>query len=134
MTDQELTPKEKQEVPERERTRPGRYYVPDVDIYEDEQNLWLVADMPGVDQKNVDVELDDDVLTLHGRVALQHYEGLNPAYSEYNVGHYLRRFTLADASSFDHDRIQGRIVNGVLEVQLPKAEKAKLRRIPVNAS
>lgn len=134
MTDQELTPKEKQEVPERERTRPGRYYVPEVDIYEDEHNLWLVADMPGVDQKNVDVELDDDVLTLHGRVDLQHYEGLNTAYSEYNVGHYVRRFTLADASSFDHDRIQGRIVSGVLEVQLPKAEKAKLRRIPVTAS
>lgn len=134
MTEQELTPKEKQEVSEKEQTRPGRYFLPDTDIYEDQQNLWLAADMPGVDQNNVEVELDDNVLTLHGRVDLQGYEGLTPIYTEYNVGHYLRRFTLADASIFERNQIKARMVNGVLEVQIPKAEKAKVRRIPVSAN
>jgi HSP20 family protein len=134
MTEQELTPKEKQEVSEKEQTRPGRYFLPDTDIYEDEHNLWLAADMPGVDQSNVEVELDDNVLTLHGRVDLDGYAGLTPTYTEYNVGHYLRRFTLADASIFERNRINARMVNGVLEVQIPKAEKAKVRRIPVSAN
>lgn len=134
MTEQELTPKEKQEVSDKEQTRPGRYFLPETDIYEDEQNLWLSADMPGVDQKNVEVELDDNVLTLHGRVDPEGYTGLTPAYTEYNVGHYLRRFTLADASVFDRNKIKARMVNGVLEVQIPKAEKAKARRIPVTAN
>lgn len=134
MADQELTPKEKQEVTEKEQTRPGRYFVPDTDIYEDEKSLRLAADMPGVDQNDVEVELDENVLTLHGRVDLAGYEGVNPAYTEYNVGHYLRRFTLADASSFDRDAIKARMVNGVLEVEIPKAEKAKVRRIPVSTN
>lgn len=133
MAEQELTAKEKQELKEKESTRPGRYFVPDVDIYEDEHSLWLRADMPGVAQSNVEVELHDDVLTLHGRVSLDAYEGLTPLYTEYNVGHYLRRFTLPDAAKFERDRITARMANGVLEVQLPKAERAKARRIPVSA-
>ena len=132
MADQELTSREKQEIQNREQTRPGRYYVPDADIFEDEHSLWVEADMPGVDQANVEIELDDDVLTLHGRVALDEYEGVTPIYTEYNVGNYLRRFTLADASSFDRGQIKARMHNGVLEVQIPKAEKAKLRKIPVS--
>jgi HSP20 family protein len=134
MTEQELSHKDKQELKEKEATRPGRYYVPELDIYEDDHNLWLSADMPGVDESHVEVELDDDVLTLHGKVAPEEYEGLKPLYSEYNVGHYLRRFTLVNAASFERDRITAHMSNGVLEVCLPKAEKAKLRRITVNAA
>jgi HSP20 family protein len=133
MTTQELTPKEKQELAEREQTRPGRTYVPDVDIREDEHALWLWADMPGVEQDQVDVELHDHVLRIEGRVSLKDYEGLTPLYTEYNVGNYLRRFTLNNAQLFDRDKISARLVNGVLEVKLPKAEKAKPRRIPVAA-
>ncbi len=131
MTAQELTPKEKQELTEREQTRPGRTYVPDVDIREDEHALWLWADMPGVDQNQVEVELHDNVLRLEGRVSLTDYDGLQPLYTEYNVGNYLRRFTLSNAEGFDRDHVSARLVNGVLEVKLPKAEKAKPRRIPV---
>ena len=134
MTSQELTPKDKQELQDREQTRPGRSYVPDVDIREDEHTLWLWADMPGVDQESVEVELHDDVLRLEGRVSLGDYEGLSPIYTEYNVGNYLRRFTLANGDRFDRDHVSARLVNGVLEVKLPKAEKAKPRRIDVKVS
>lgn len=133
MTTQELTPKEKQELQEREQTRPGRAYVPDVDIREDEHALWLWADMPGVEQDQVEVELHDNVLRIEGRVSLKDYEGLTLVYTEYNVGNYLRRFSLSTAEQFDRDHISARLQNGVLEVELPKVEKAKPRRIPVSA-
>jgi HSP20 family molecular chaperone IbpA len=134
MTAAEVAVKEKQELQQQEQTRPGRFYVPDVDIFEDEHSLWVQADMPGVEQPNVEVELDDNVLTLMGKVSLENYRGLSPRHTEYNVGHYLRRFTLVDAANFDHERITARIDNGILKVQLPKAERAKRRRIPVNTN
>lgn len=134
MTAAEVAVKEKQELQQQEQTRPGRFYVPDVDIFEDEHKLSVWADMPGVDQSNVEVELDDNVLTLMGKVSLDDYRGLNPRHTEYNVGHYLRRFTLVDAANFDPEQITARMVSGVLEVQLPKAARAKLRRIPVTVS
>ena len=130
----ELTPKEKQELTGREQTRPGRSYVPDVDIHEDDQALWVWADMPGVDQESVEVELNDDVLRLEGRVSAHDYDGLSPIYTEYNVGNYLRRFTLANGDRFERDKVSARLMNGVLEVRLPKAEKARPRRIDVSVS
>lgn len=133
MTTQELTPKDKQELQEREQVRPGRTFVPDVDIREDDQALWLWAEMPGVAGDQVEVELHDNVLRLEGRVDLDDYAGQKPIYTEYNVGNYTRRFTLANAHQFDRDQISARLVNGVLEVKLPKAEKAKPRRIAVSA-
>jgi HSP20 family protein len=134
MTTHEISPKEKQELTEKKPTYTGRYYVPEVDIFEDETGLWLWADLPGVSQEQVDVELHDDELTIHGKVSLDKYEGLGPVSTEYNVGHYLRRFNLVDAASFDADKITAKVTNGVLELQLPKAERAKRRRIPVVTS
>lgn len=133
MATQELTPKTKQEVQEREHTRPGRYFLPDVDIREDDEALWLRADVPGVTQDQIEVELHDDTLRLEGRVSLKDYEGLSPVYTEYNVGNYARRFTLLEADRFDRERITARLVNGVLEVKLPKAERAKPRKIQIGA-
>lgn len=128
---QELTPKEKQEVQGREQMSPGRFFIPAVDIWEDEDGLTLRADMPGVDPEHVKVELADDVLSLEGQVALSDYEGLSPAYTEYNVGHFQRRFTVPDSGRYDRDRVQARLTNGVLEVSLPRSEAAKPRRITV---
>jgi HSP20 family protein len=79
------------------------------------------------------VDLHDNVLRLEGRVSPPEYEGLMPVYTEYNVGNYLRRFTLTNAEHFDRDQISARLVNGVLEVTLPKGERSKPRRIPVSA-
>ena len=131
MTNPEMPAKEKQTVEGSETTRAGRAYVPDVDIYEDEEGLWLWADMPGVEQNSVEVEIDDEVLRIDGLVNPTDYEGLAPVYSEYNVGNYARRFTLGNAGAFDQSKISARMVNGVLELHLAKAEKAKPRRIPI---
>ena len=131
MTTQELTPKEKQEVQGTEQVRPGRYYVPEVDICEVGDGLWLRVDMPGVDPDKVSVDVDEGVLTIQGEVSLQPYRGLTPVYSEYRVGNFLRRFSMPQSYSYDPQRIEAKLVNGVLEVRIPKGEQAKPRRIPV---
>lgn len=123
---------EKKEVAEQEATRPGRLYSPDVDIAETPDRLLLWADMPGVDENSIEVTLDDGVLSIEGHVAVEDYESLSPLYTEYNIGDYRRRFTVA--SEIDPERIQARVVNGVLEIELPKSEKVKMKRIPVSAA
>lgn len=131
---QELTPKDKQEVQGHEQVSPGRYFVPDVDIAEDANGLWLWADLPGVDPQRMSVELENGVLTLQGEVALQPYDGLKALYSEYRVGNFLRRFNLPQSYAYDPDRISAKLNDGVLEVRIPKAEKAKPRRVQISAA
>ena len=131
MTDQELAVKDKKEVTREETTRPGRTYQPEVDIFETKEGLWLWADMPGVDEKSISVDLADGVLTIEGGVALDDYKDLTPVYTEYNVGNYTRRFAIS--SDIDAERIEARVQNGILELRLPKAEKAKPRKIAVSA-
>jgi HSP20 family protein len=132
MTPQELSVKAKQELKGDEHTRAGRTYVPDVDICETADGLWLWADMPGVDDQSIQINLADGVLSIEGRVAITDYEHLSPVYTEYNIGNYARRFTLSN--DIDTERIKARMTNGVLELELPKAERAKPRRIPISAN
>jgi HSP20 family protein len=129
MTPQELSVRSKQEVAGEEQTRPGRTYMPDVDICETRDSLWLWADMPGVNKDAIEVKLADGVLSIEGRVAVKDYENLSPVYTEYNVGNYARRFSVSP--DVDAERIKARMSNGVLELELPKAERAKPRRIDV---
>ena len=126
-----LSVRTKQEVTGGEQTRPGRTYLPDVDICETADSLWLWADMPGVDEQSIDVKLADGVLSIEGRVALKDYDSLTPVYAEYHIGNYARRFTLSE--NIDTERIKARITDGVLELELPKAERAKPRRIEVTS-
>jgi HSP20 family molecular chaperone IbpA len=130
MASQELTAREKQELKTNERTRPGRTYVPEVDIYETQNGLWLWADMPGVDENSLEVRVADGVLSIDGQVALQEYDSLDPVYTEYNVGNYARRFSLSNDIDVDH--IKARMTDGVLALELPKAERAKPKRITVS--
>lgn len=132
MATQEVVSGNKQEAAGDERTRPGRTYVPGVDIVETPEALHLWADMPGVDEQSIEIKLEDNVLSLEGQVALKDYEGLQPVYTEYNVGNYARRFTVSN--DIDADRIAARIINGVLELVLPKTAQAKPRRIAVSVS
>jgi len=115
-----------------ERTRPGRTCRPPADIGESRDAVWLSVDMPGVDERSVEVGLDEGVLTIEGRVALEEYAGLQPLYTEYNVGDFERRFRISDR--IDPDRIEARLQDGVLFLNLPKAEEARPRTIPIQAS
>ena len=128
MTQQELNVPQKQEARD-EVTRAGRTYVPQVDIYETKEGLWLWADMPGVDEESLNVHLDNGVLTIEGQVDVKQYENMDPLYTEYNVGNYARRFTLSN--DVDSDRIVARMQHGVLSLEIPKSERAKPRRIAI---
>jgi HSP20 family protein len=86
--------------------------------------------MPSVDGRQLSVNLADGMLTIEGGVGVDDYKDLEPVYTEYNVGNYLRRFTIS--SDIDVDRIRASVTNGVLELELPKAERAKPRRIEIN--
>ncbi len=130
MTAQELKVQDKKELQSRdERTEAARYYTPYTDIFEKGDVIVLYMDMPGVRKEALDITLEKEVLTVTGRVDLSSYDGLEPVYTEYQVGNYTRRFTVS--SSIDQSRISARIDDGVLEVSLPKIEEAAARRIEV---
>ena len=128
----EIAAREKQQLTKpQEQTRPGRYFVPDVNIYEFDESLKLWADMPGVKEKDVNVALKDGVLTIVGQVATDMYAGLRPVYTEYNVGNYYREFALNE--DIDESKIRATLKNGVLELELPKKERAQPRQIEVRS-
>ena len=112
-----------------EATIPARTFLPTTDIFETEQSLTMVLEMPGVDKSKVDVNVENGVLTLQGRIDFAKYEGMQPVYTEYNIGHYRRSFTLSN--KIDQGRITAEMKDGVLTLVLPKAEEAKPRQISV---
>jgi HSP20 family protein len=114
-----------------ERTRTVKVYVPGVDIYETKDSIVLLADMPGVDEKSVDITLEKNVLTITGAVALPEVKNHSVYYSEYDTGDYERAFTITDG--VDRDRIEANVKNGVLKVTLHKVEKAKVKKIAIKA-
>jgi HSP20 family molecular chaperone IbpA len=121
----------KQETQSRdENLRPGRTFAPNVEIRETNEALWIWADLPGVDQDAVNVNLENNVLRIDGAVSPGDYADLAPVYTEYNVGGFERTFRLT--TPIDADNIHAKMNNGVLELQLPKAEEARPRQIPIS--
>ncbi len=120
-----------QETAIAERTKDRAVFMPPVDIIEDANNLYIYADMPGADDKGVNITLENDVLTIEAQVAETSFGKRTATYTEYRDGDYHRAFTLNE--SFDRDRIEARIKNGVLSVVLPKSEAVKTRSIPIKA-
>lgn len=114
-----------------ERTRERRVFVPRADIHETGDAIHLTADMPGVDEKSLEVTLEKNVLTVAGRVEPEIPEGRTLAFAEYGVGDYERSFVLTDA--VDRDGIAASIRDGVLRVTLRKAVAVQARKIPVHA-
>lgn len=126
----ELQPQDKEAIESpREETTAGRYFRPLTDIFETEDALMVVMEVPGVDRDNVDIRVENNELTVEARVGLQRYAQLRPVYTEYNVGHFLRSFRLS--SVVDQSGIQATLEDGVLTIRLPKAREAIPRRIEV---
>lgn len=129
-TKQELQVQKKQELEQKEEsTIPVRTFLPTADIYETPESLKVVLEMPGVEKANVDVHVEDGVLNVEGRLDLAKYQGLQPLYTEYNIGHYSRSFRLSN--KIDQDKIGAELREGVLSLTLPKVEEAKPRTIQV---
>ena len=127
---QELQVQQKREVEKaQEATRPTRAFLANADIFETEDALTVVLEMPGVDRDNIDVSVENGLLTVEGKINVNKYEGLQPLYSEYNIGPYRRSFRISNR--VDQDKIRAEMRDGVITLVLPKAEEAKPRRIEV---
>lgn len=134
MTDELQTQKQEAEIQEgAERTRASRVYIPQVDIYSAEDTIIILADMPGVAEKDIEIMLDKDVLTINGYISeAEAPEGYDVVHSEYGIGDYQRSFTLPD--EIDRDNIEASLSQGVLRVTLPKAPEAQVRKITVKTA
>jgi len=127
---QELQVQKKRELEQKEETTiPARVFLPTADIYETQNALTVILEMPGVEKNNVDVRVQDGVLNVEGRLDLSKYQGLQPLYTEYNIGDYARSFRLS--SKIDQSKIGAELKDGVLSLTLPKVEEAKPRTIQV---
>ena len=113
-----------------EQTVPGKFYMPNTDIHETGDALTVTMEMPGVEKKDVEVNLENNVLSVEGRVDFGEYEELEPLYTEYNVGHFRRSFKIS--SRVDQAKIAANIEDGILTLHLPKAEEQKPRTIQVS--
>jgi HSP20 family molecular chaperone IbpA len=128
---QELQVQQKREVEKKQETTiPARTFLPTTDIFETSDALIVHLEMPGVDRNNIDISVENDVLMVSGRIDFSKYQGLQPVYTEYNIGHYGRSFQLSN--KIDQGKISAEIDDGLVTVTLPKAEAAKPRRIKVN--
>ena len=131
MADNDLQVEEKKEVQATgESTRDVPVFVPPVDIYESQNALTLLADMPGVPIENIDIDLDSDQLTIRGKISETEENG-KVIFREYAAGDYYRQFTLS--SDIDREKIQASMKDGVLKLVLPKGEAAKPRKIAVKS-
>ena len=130
MTEKEMQIQRKQEVQQAgEPTKPEKQYVPAVDIFETAEAVNVLAEMPGVAREGVEIELENETLTIRGVMAPCGCEGETVLLREFASGSYLRKFTVAE--TIDQEKIQATMADGVLTLVLPKIAPAKPRRIEV---
>jgi HSP20 family protein len=115
-----------------EQTKPGLVFTPDVDIFETEKELTLLADMPGVKPADINIDLREGMLTLEGDVKNPQLENEVELLSEYRTGKYYRQFNLSEI--IDQAKIDATMTDGVLRLRLPKVEAVKPRKITIKAS
>lgn len=126
----EIQVKEKKELSgPSEQTTPGPVFTPDVDIFESEKDITLLADIPGVTAETLNIDLRENTLTIIGEVpstkSAEEYELI----TEYETGKYYRQFSLSEV--IDQNKIEAKLTDGVLRLRLPKVEKAAPRKIEV---
>jgi len=132
MEEKELQVQAKRDVQSAaESTTGGPMFIPSADIFEDKQSVHLVVDMPGVAKDKLTIDLDNDKLSIYGKVAHPSFESRG-VYTEYRIGDFSRSFIIPDA--IDREKIDATMKDGVLYLTLPKAEHAKPRKIEVKTS
>ena len=128
-----LQAKEKSEVTTpAEQTRPGLVFTPAADIFETDKEITLLADMPGVKAGDLNIDLNENVLTLDGEVKSPEGTDEVDVIREYRTGKYYRQFTLSQL--IDQPKIDAELKDGVLRLRLPKVEAATPRKIAVKSS
>lgn len=125
--------REKQELTTpAEQTKPGAVFTPQVDIFETEKEITLLADIPGVKSDKLNIDLRDDILTITGDVELVESTTEEDVLIEYETGRFYRQFTLSEV--IDQNKIDAKLGDGVLRLTLPKVEKATPRKIAIKSA
>ena len=121
------------ESPQLSRTRRPEQlaFRPNVDILEQDDALVLIADIPGADESQTDVTIDNQVLTIKGRIDDLEFEGYQLAWQEFRTGSFERSFTMPQ--EIDVERVTAAVNDGVLRIVLPKSKERGVRRIEVQA-
>ena len=128
--EKDLVKTDKKELTENEeKTFQGKYFKPETDIYETDNELQVVMDMPGVSKDNVTITVDKGVLDVEGVIDFKRYSKLKAIYSEYDIGNYSRRFKISN--EINKDKISAKMDSGVMTLTLPKAEQEKPRQIAI---
>ena len=130
MAGQDIEVSKKKELQTKEeKTTQARQYLPQTDIYENDDTLVMTMEMPGVDKKDVSAYVENNVLRVEGRLDFSKFEGMEPVYAEYNVGNFVRTFSLS--SKIAQDGISAELSDGVLTLTLAKAKEATPRQIKI---
>lgn len=125
--------REKQELTTpAEQTKPGAVFTPQVDIFETEKEITLLADIPGVKSDRLNIDLRDDILTITGDVDPVDAAAEEEVLVEYETGRFYRQFTLSEV--IDQNKIDAKLGDGVLRLTLPKVEKATPRKIAIKSA
>lgn len=129
--EQAMEIKDQKQVPTEttERTRDWPCFIPRADIFETEDAYLIKLDMPGVDENKIDITLEKNTLTINGYSNVERPDGYSLAAAEYRIGDYERSFRLTD--KINQEDIEAAYQDGVLKLNLPKAEEAKARKIQV---
>jgi HSP20 family protein len=115
----------------REETRSSEKFIkPAVNIMETEEGLTLIADIPGASKDTLNVNVEKGILTISAPVS-RSMPG-NPVYSEFELASYYRQFSIPE--SLDHEKSKANLANGILTLRVPKAEKAKPRKIDIKVA
>ena len=128
---QELQEEQEQGLGATDNGTQRRVFAPRSDVYETDEAIVVIAEMPGADQASVNITLEKNVLTINGQAKNSVPEGYRLALGEYGSGDYERRFALSQA--VDRDEITASVKDGILTLTLPKAKEAQPRSIKVKA-
>lgn len=123
--------KHEQQDEQLERTRESRVYVPKVDIFDKDDVIYVIADIPGADENSVEVTLEKNILTIDAKVLPERPENYTIHYAEYGIGDFRRKFSISD--EIDREKISAAVKDGVLTLVLPKAGPALTKKILVQA-
>ena len=132
ITSKEIQAREKKDVAATpEQTKPGLLFTPAVDIFENDRELTVIADLPGVKPENLEIDLRKDTLSIIGDVKTPEGPNETDHIREFRTGRFFRQFTLSEV--IDQNKIEASVKNGILRLRLPKVEKAMPRKIMVQS-
>ena len=130
MDSQEVSVQEKKPLdPNEERTEAAAFFVPYTDVHESPDDVIVALEMPGCSRDGIEITVEKNLLTIEGRIDSATYAGMQPIYTEYNVGNFTRSFTLS--TQINAEDISANLTDGLLTVTLPKVKQAVSRRIKV---